>query len=135
MQKVSRKIGLNNLYDRATAPLARSVYYYNHLPPLPAWQQFVSHPSLRNITLPPTPSSVLIGCTPPLPKYYWCTSPLPDKMIPKKNGPKNVPKKQSKKQFSPYFTLGPRQNFSLQYQYNIKQTSDEDEEKYRQGDY
>ena len=36
---------------------------------------------------------------------------------------------------SPYFTLGPRQNFSLQYRYNIKQTSDEDEEKYRQGDY
>ena len=24
---------------------------------------------------------------------------------------------------------------SIQYQYNIKQTSDEDEEKYRQGDY
>ena len=29
----------------------------------------------------------------------------------------------------------PRQNFSLQYQYNIKQTSDENKEKYQLGDY
>ena len=29
----------------------------------------------------------------------------------------------------------PRQNFSLQYQYNIKQTSDESIEKYQLGDY
>ena len=29
----------------------------------------------------------------------------------------------------------PRQNFSLQYQYNIKQTSDEIKEKYQLGDY
>ena len=29
----------------------------------------------------------------------------------------------------------PRQNFSLQYQYNIKQTSDENKEKYQVGDY
>ena len=29
----------------------------------------------------------------------------------------------------------PRQNFSLQYQYNIKQTSDEIKEKYQVGDY
>ena len=29
----------------------------------------------------------------------------------------------------------PRQHFSLQYQYNIKQTSDENEEKYQSGDY
>ena len=36
IQKVSRKTDLNNLYDRVKAPLIRSVYYYNHLPPLPA---------------------------------------------------------------------------------------------------
>ena len=30
---------------------------------------------------------------------------------------------------------GPRQNFSLQYQYNIRQTSDENKEKYQSGDY
>ena len=30
---------------------------------------------------------------------------------------------------------GPRQNFSLQYQYNIRQTSDENKEKYKSGDY
>ena len=30
---------------------------------------------------------------------------------------------------------GPRQNFSLQNQYNIKQTSDENKEKYQSGDY
>ena len=29
----------------------------------------------------------------------------------------------------------PRQNFLLQYQYNIKQTSDENKEKYQLGDY
>ena len=29
----------------------------------------------------------------------------------------------------------PRQNFSLQYQNNIKQTSDENKEKYQLGDY
>ena len=29
----------------------------------------------------------------------------------------------------------PRQNFSLQYQYNIKQTSNENNEKYKLGDY
>ena len=29
----------------------------------------------------------------------------------------------------------PGQNFSLQYQYNIKQTSDENKEKYQWGDY
>ena len=29
----------------------------------------------------------------------------------------------------------PRQNFSLQYQYNIKQTSDENKENYQWGDY
>ena len=29
----------------------------------------------------------------------------------------------------------PRQNFSLWYQYNIKQTSDENKEKYQSGDY
>ena len=29
----------------------------------------------------------------------------------------------------------PRQNFSLQYQYNIKQTSDENKEKYKLADY
>ena len=29
----------------------------------------------------------------------------------------------------------PKQNFSLQYQYNIKQTSDENIEKYQLGDY
>ena len=29
----------------------------------------------------------------------------------------------------------PWQNFSLQYQYNIKQTSDENKEKYQLGDY
>ena len=29
----------------------------------------------------------------------------------------------------------PRQNFSLRYQYNIKQTSDENKEKYQVGDY
>ena len=29
----------------------------------------------------------------------------------------------------------PRQNFSLQYQNNIKQTSDENKEKYKLGDY
>ena len=29
----------------------------------------------------------------------------------------------------------PRQNFSLRYQYNIKQTSDENKEKYQLGDY
>ena len=29
----------------------------------------------------------------------------------------------------------PRQNFSLLYQYNIKQTSDENKEKYQLGDY
>ena len=29
----------------------------------------------------------------------------------------------------------PRKNFSLQYQYNIKQTSDENREKYQLGDY
>ena len=29
----------------------------------------------------------------------------------------------------------PRQNFSLQYQYNIKQTSNENKEKYQSGDY
>ena len=29
----------------------------------------------------------------------------------------------------------PRQNFFLQYQYNIKQTSDENKEKYQLGDY
>ena len=29
----------------------------------------------------------------------------------------------------------PSQNFSLQYQYNVKQTSDEKEEKYQLGDY
>ena len=29
----------------------------------------------------------------------------------------------------------PRQNFSLQYQYNIKQTSDENKDKYQLGDY
>ena len=29
----------------------------------------------------------------------------------------------------------PRQNFSLQYQYNIKQTSDENKEKYQLGDF
>ena len=29
----------------------------------------------------------------------------------------------------------PKQNFSLQYQYNIKQTSDENKEKYQSGDY
>ena len=29
----------------------------------------------------------------------------------------------------------PRQNFSLQYQYNIKQASDENKEKYQSGDY
>ena len=29
----------------------------------------------------------------------------------------------------------PRQHFSLQYQYNIKQTSDENKEKYQSGDY
>ena len=29
----------------------------------------------------------------------------------------------------------PRQNFSLQYQYNIKETSDEIKEKYQLGDY
>ena len=29
----------------------------------------------------------------------------------------------------------PRQNFSLQYQYNIRQTSDENEEKYQLADY
>ena len=29
----------------------------------------------------------------------------------------------------------PKQNFSLQYQYNIKQTSDENIEKYKLGDY
>ena len=30
--------------------------------------------------------------------------------------------------------LRPRQNFSLQYQYNIKQTSDENQEKHQLGD-
>ena len=29
----------------------------------------------------------------------------------------------------------PRHNFSLQYQYNINQTSDENKEKYESGDY
>ena len=29
----------------------------------------------------------------------------------------------------------PRQNFSLQYQYNINQTSDKSKEKYQSGDY
>ena len=29
----------------------------------------------------------------------------------------------------------PRQNFSLQYHYNIKQISDENKEKYQLGDY
>ena len=29
----------------------------------------------------------------------------------------------------------PRKNFSSQYQYNIKQTSDENKEKYQLGDY
>ena len=29
----------------------------------------------------------------------------------------------------------PKQNFSLQYYYNIKQTSDEKKEKYKSGDY
>ena len=29
----------------------------------------------------------------------------------------------------------PKQNFSSQYQYNIKQTSDKNKEKYQQGDY
>ena len=31
--------------------------------------------------------------------------------------------------------MWPRQNFSLQYKYNIKQTSDENKEKYQLGDY
>ena len=30
---------------------------------------------------------------------------------------------------------GPRQNFSLKYQSNVKQTSDEKKEKYQQGEY
>ena len=33
------------------------------------------------------------------------------------------------------FCERPRQNFSLQYQYNIKQTNDENKEKYQLGDY
>ena len=33
---VSRKTKWNSLYDRVKAPLTGSVYYYNHLPPLPA---------------------------------------------------------------------------------------------------
>ena len=36
IQKVSRKTDEDNLYDRVKAPLTSSVYYYIHLPPLPA---------------------------------------------------------------------------------------------------
>ena len=39
------------------------------------------------------------------------------------------------KQLNPFNPMNDRDNFSLRYQYNTRQTSDENEEKYKLGDH
>ena len=55
-------------------------YHYNHLPPLPAQKQSISHPSLSNNTLPPTPLST-DGLHPTPPSVIMVCS--PSKMVQK----------------------------------------------------
>ena len=64
------KTAQKNLYDPVKTSSISRIYLYNHLPNLPAYLEFVFHPSLNINSLSLTPPLELIDYIPPLPEYW-----------------------------------------------------------------